>query len=1541
MFESMETAAATFVLCATIWLALGLGLAQLLRKQPARAHGILVAALACTLVTPFFYLVIQQANWGLLPSTGASSPSLETIRENQTQGTVAPEPMPLLPNVVARMDAVVEPFKENGPVELGNGTSELADRFVPVQEIPEQIAELEPDLPIPPRLSWRDLALWGWFGATMLMLLRLSLDFLAGYRVAKKSQPVSDAQTARDLALQAQKVGLNAAPVLARSESIASPVLWGWSRPARILIAALAGANANGRGVYLHELAHLARRDHLTTLIGEIVWCLIPWHPLAWWARRALEARSEEACDDWAIACGCQAADYADELVQLAPSRAGVLTMAAVSKNSRLKSRISRLLQGAFSSPRLERRWVIGVGLAALLFTGFLSILQPRIAQAGSGETESEQAATEPLQDLQTTPSSTNATEIVVMAEGKPVEGARVWVMAGYDEAGEAIMPGPQKSDAKGRTIFPVDPAKVEVAYALDQQGRLAVKPIQRRSEEMPDFRLFLQKTQAIEAALTHLGKPVARVNLEATSFNFLEATTGSVPYPPGFPERVVQSDEMGRVRFSHLPPQCGLLCLLADSRFARGGVYLDPGSPKKVELVEAGSLRYTLEGAKELADPNAVNWVLIPKNQENKTFLFQRFSDSQFKKNASSSKNLVTHLAPGEYTFTFSPGGTVPYTFGDPQTVLIEKGKTTNVAVPVKQAALIKGRLVDSESGEGIPNLRFNLQSTHNSDSKREFVWAQTDEKGFYQVYVRGKGHYGIVFLGNGADADRYQPPPYDAKTRSNGVHGEVGEGTSVTFPDMAMTRAALIRGKIENQTTPGAKEGIQVYCPLHGSKSPGGMADARVQDGAMELRGIPQGIPLSVRIRQGKAVNIPESLTPDQWAEVPKLQLSEANGVTFVGMVQNQLGKPVAKARVKLFWNYPLQGRDSKLSTSKLMEVAHTDEKGQFRCVGYWPQDRFYLGVECDGYQPAGGDFNATKKGGPGETVDFGTFRLTRTSASVQGKVVGLDGAPIRGLVVRAAGEAERAPEIQSDDKGRFQIDQLPEGPGILLVRGSGFRSTYAPFLTDDKERTIVVRRLTDPPPSYPVIADAYLASRKKMISHMLESLWKTRAENGYGRLTFESMNQFDPARAREWVNQVSPQEKMRWENAMALSLTDDQVFKITKENVEDGIAAIRRSGRNPSREFSGLGEKFVKENKEIAIRLAEEAALSARQYDPNETTWKALSLAEAGELAWKAGNQAGGRKLIEEAIASLKKNPQHRLYEVSCGGVAASLAIIDWPEAKKLLDLCSDPSYFNSGLSACIKKIVVINPDDAIKKIDLIKEDRSFAKSLLTISLARTIAPQDFSRAIGLVERLKGESFYVQGLVELALKIPSADRRTAHKLIDQAFDYLDLHESAFRTWSNYGGRPVLAAQIVYFAKKINYPDLNSLIARSLGYLDEQRKEDPRSRKQQGLLTAFALAFTDPVTAKELAQMHSSLDAVAKDWSQGGRRGGGFLLALIDPERALASFDSLAAAGWNSQKTSQAGLSELLGSFTQPGDLMENMTRWEGLMWQSLERD
>ena len=102
------------------------------------------------------------------------------------------------------------------------------------------------------------------------------------------------------------------------SPALSTPVTWGLLRPVIALpSAAAAWPEAQRAAALAHERAHVRRRDWAVHL-GAWAACALLWfHPLAWWARRALAQEAEHAADDAALAAGARPSDYAQLLLSL------------------------------------------------------------------------------------------------------------------------------------------------------------------------------------------------------------------------------------------------------------------------------------------------------------------------------------------------------------------------------------------------------------------------------------------------------------------------------------------------------------------------------------------------------------------------------------------------------------------------------------------------------------------------------------------------------------------------------------------------------------------------------------------------------------------------------------------------------------------------------------------------------------------------------------------------------------------------------------------------------------------------------------------------------------------------------------------------------------------------------------------------------------------------------------------------------------------------------------------------------------------------
>lgn len=157
-------------------------------------------------------------------------------------------------------------------------------------------------------------------------------------------------------------------------------------------------------GIFCHELAHLRRRDHLSAMLAELLVCLLPWHPMVWWARRRLALLSEQACDDWVVATNRTPTSYADSLVSLVPQRRALALSMAHSRNG-LAYRIHRILGGRWSRPSSGGWWSGAVWAVAAGLVLALMLAQP-------GTAKDERSATTAASSLPANARALEATEL-------------------------------------------------------------------------------------------------------------------------------------------------------------------------------------------------------------------------------------------------------------------------------------------------------------------------------------------------------------------------------------------------------------------------------------------------------------------------------------------------------------------------------------------------------------------------------------------------------------------------------------------------------------------------------------------------------------------------------------------------------------------------------------------------------------------------------------------------------------------------------------------------------------------------------------------------------------------------------------------------------------------------------------------------------------------------------------------------------------------------------------------------------------------------
>ncbi len=154
--------------------------------------------------------------------------------------------------------------------------------------------------------------------------------------------------------------------------------------------------------VLLHELGHLRRYDHVTTLMVRFV-CALYWaNPLVWLAVRSLTLEREQACDELVLRAGARRIEYAEHLIAIArglrpaPGRAGI----AIVDRSGFRRRIQSVLHCQLRSAGHSRRMAfLSIAIVLMFFVPF------GVAELGERETvvrlSEESFLTELLTDLE------------------------------------------------------------------------------------------------------------------------------------------------------------------------------------------------------------------------------------------------------------------------------------------------------------------------------------------------------------------------------------------------------------------------------------------------------------------------------------------------------------------------------------------------------------------------------------------------------------------------------------------------------------------------------------------------------------------------------------------------------------------------------------------------------------------------------------------------------------------------------------------------------------------------------------------------------------------------------------------------------------------------------------------------------------------------------------------------------------------------------------------------------------------------------------
>lgn len=601
--------------------AVGLLIARCLVRQPARAHAVLALTFVAAVAVPLASHVVRLGGWGLLMPQGTPTLARPAVTVPPAAGEIirrSPRPDHRLADGriedVPRNDVAKDHPPNNRGRELAAWDAQAQPATPPRNVAIDSVAPSW--LPAAATLGFSALVL-AWPIATAIAAARLFGGALAGRRLLAAATECREPAVAAALVVARRRLELETARIdVYQLDQLHCPIIWCWSSYPRIILPRAAASRwtaAEWAPILCHELAHWKRRDHYSALIAEIVCCLIPWQPLAWWSRRRLEHASEQACDDWAVAAGHSATEYAEALLGLVAQSDPPLALAVLRRSSGLAARVRHVLTQRVPRPRLGRAWAVaaltvtvaGVAAAALSQRG-VAREEPapaKVADAAAKEPGLTAGQQPPAANGEKSNKSDSASEArpaqpsikrafgkIVDPEGKPVAGAQVvWeaTYLGLDEPWEKV----------SRVLLARSTSDAEGAFsceaALDERNIRNIGLVIRAPEygirgfftapsklDKP-FTIGLERAYSIEGAVfTPNGEPVKdatiRVNsisrpnrdmtqaeIEATWYLRLLKREPDLNEAPEYWPAPLTTDANGQFRFDRLVPRSATASLV------------------------------------------------------------------------------------------------------------------------------------------------------------------------------------------------------------------------------------------------------------------------------------------------------------------------------------------------------------------------------------------------------------------------------------------------------------------------------------------------------------------------------------------------------------------------------------------------------------------------------------------------------------------------------------------------------------------------------------------------------------------------------------------------------------------------------------------------------------------------------------------------------------------------------------------------------------------------------------------------------------------
>jgi hypothetical protein len=1076
------------------------------------------------------------------------------------------------------------------------------------------------------------------------------------------------------------------------------------------------------------------------------------------------------------------------------------------------------------------------------------------------------------------------AAAVRVRLGAEPAAGVTVWAdrERDDDEDGDDDEEHRQgQTDAAGLVRVPVRKGGNETRlFARDAAGRVAGGRLGTETLlSAPDL-VLAEVAPRTGRLLSADGRPVAGARLGAESFA-VPRPSADHPWPfIVIPDALrndyrARTDADGRFRLPGVPVGFGCRVAFQTDGYGEGTLWLPAGFDGDCRLALAGSVQLTASGDDTAAALRGLRCHLAAADPLGHPAEEFHVDGARSRPHDGTDPFLMSNVVPGEYRLQIEGTAQNPVLPARTVRVTVEPGRVATVAVPLKRAGRVEGRVVDGNSGAGIPGVRVNvLVVPAGGDSPTYDGTLETDDAGRFAGYVPAGVSIEVV--------PEYFPPGYAAPRRP-GARGQdagqvtVAAGETHTVRPIELYRQGAVRGIVVADGRPVAAAAVEVCWDASQGRHPATVTTDHA--GRFEVPNAPPGQPVLVRVRAGDRVNGKVLFGADELAGSLTVSVSAQDTVHIRGQVTDRGGRPVVRARVvlramvvppqpPLLPNGALDKSRAAGAPSSFtpfgpaeLEAVFTAADGRFQSGPLWPGCSYTLTVSADGRAPRQVH---PVVGRPGETLEVDPVVLSGTSAAVAGTVVGADGRPLSGATVVNSGDGPKRLTAATDEAGRFSLAGLYDGPVVLVAHKPGFRWGYAVTRPGEPEPRLVLRPVTDPPAAVAGLTEDQCRAEADLVRRLAEIV------------------------AKEPALRVGP------------AAVPDRWAEVRKDL--DGYLAkhAEEAGEAVALDFVPLARVLAKEDRVKARRVLRAAAEAARRLrlPADQSAVPGLGdvtaalrvheLAQVAEAAADLGERADAVAWLAEAETLAGRLPEFERQGL-LGQLAAGWVTLDPARTEKLLAAAGPDSLVRDAtVSAILERLLKGDARQALPWLGRFPHPRADMAQSYRSRVAVRLAGQDLPQALRLAEALANPVYRGLTLAALATPMHKTDPKGAHALIEKAAAALaadPAEEEARRL------RPGAAFYLVSQAEAVRYPDLGTVVAVALTARPlVPAQEDQAETWRSGLVElALGVGGVDPAAGRAL--LGSDAAPIAEDeedarWLTA--------LALADPAAAARHVDA-----------------------------------------------